>query len=575
MKRSHKIMSIVTMVALASVGGFAKVVDYRFEECSSTPETIKNYAADARHGILTEEAKLSKNKSTLALSGKGAMRVAHDSKLDIVGDLTVSLWVNPSVQARQALVTRGGTGEGDKQASNGEYFLTLWEDGTLKYKHNGTADTYSSAKLPLNAWTHVVIRRKPKNQEIRIYLNGQLDATNSYTTTPSSSGTKDLLIGDCEGCSSTMQAMQGELDEIKLYNIVLTDQEIKALYDAEKDGIHALSDCYVSPAPTVVNDTLEVFEEGSVTVNVLENDVDTNTTDTCTIEAASLQFGTMSGATLSQEGQRLTVPAQGVWSVLNGTVLFTPEEGFVMSPSGVRYQVSDSCGTTSDMATVTLTRTLITQDDLSTPEEEDDETTIGIPALVHGDSLYTVGDRVWFDTNANGIQDTDEEGVENVVVALYNSEGSVVQRTNTNASGEYRFDTVSEGTYSLGFSRLPAGYLFTLQYQGSESSSDSDVNSVGRTEQFDLEANRLDLDAGIVPHANQNDENNSMGTSVDTNNSDQNSTTVPHTHGDEECECETYTDSIPSMGQIGVVVMLWLTTLMGLSLIRKEEKSRL
>ncbi len=38
----------------------------------------------------------------------------------------------------------------------------------------------------------------------------------------------------------------------------------------------------------------------------------------------------------------------------------------------------------------------------------------------------SVGDRVWLDTNGDGIQDAGEPGVSNVLVTLYNSSGVAV-----------------------------------------------------------------------------------------------------------------------------------------------------
>ena len=563
MKQSSRLIGIVTMVVLSTACSFGKVVDYRFEECSAKPESIVNHAQDALHGTILGDANITKLESSLTLSGNGSVEVEHDKKLDIVSDLTVSLWVNPSVKARQTLIARGKDGNGDKSGSNGEYFIILWEDGTIKYKHNQTADTYSNTKIPLNKWTHIVIRRKAKDKEIRIYINGQLDKINSYTIAPSSSGSKKLLIGRCETCSTTMRSLQGKLDQIKLYNIVLTDQEIKSLYESEKDGKHAENTCYVSPKPTVVNDTLEVYAEGSVTVDVLANDEDSNSSDTCIIDVSTLQLQPLNGGELSQDAQTLTVLNQGIWSIVNSHVVFSPEDGFLGSPTPITYRVSDSCGTQSDVATISITRRVVTDDDVG----DDSDST---PPLVHGDSTYSVGDRVWLDSNMNGLQDADEEGVEDVVVVLYDNGGNVVERVNTNASGMYQFDNITEGEYSLGFSGLPDSCLFTSQHAGGDGAIDSDVNGMGRSDQFSLESNRLDLDAGITCSTSGADSNGSIGAGADTNSSDKNTTIPPSDHKD-DCECETYADSIPSMGQIGVAVMLWLTTLLGLFLIREEK----
>ncbi|MFD8396329.1 SdrD B-like domain-containing protein [Streptomyces sp. NPDC059680] len=56
-----------------------------------------------------------------------------------------------------------------------------------------------------------------------------------------------------------------------------------------------------------------------------------------------------------------------------------------------------------------------------------------------------IGNRVWQDTNENGIQDADEPGLAGVTVNLYDASGNKIGTTVTNARGEYYFDsTVSK-----------------------------------------------------------------------------------------------------------------------------------
>lgn len=64
-----------------------------------------------------------------------------------------------------------------------------------------------------------------------------------------------------------------------------------------------------------------------------------------------------------------------------------------------------------------------------------------------------IGDLVWLDENANGLQDTDEPGVPNVPVQLLrvyqDSSEELVAETMTDANGRYRFNAVRPGTYRI------------------------------------------------------------------------------------------------------------------------------
>lgn len=112
-----------------------------------------------------------------------------------------------------------------------------------------------------------------------------------------------------------------------------------------------------------------------------------------------------------------------------------------------------------------------------------------------------IGNRLWIDTNANGIQDPGETtGLDGVTVTLYNSVGTAIATTTTTGGGFYSFTGLAPGTYSVGFTR-PFGYGFSPQdVAGSTEANDSDVNILtGRTANVTLVAGQTnnDLDAGV------------------------------------------------------------------------------
>jgi SdrD B-like domain len=63
--------------------------------------------------------------------------------------------------------------------------------------------------------------------------------------------------------------------------------------------------------------------------------------------------------------------------------------------------------------------------------------------------IYAIGNRIWFDTNNNGVKDAGEAATPGVLVELVNSANAVVATTATNAAGEYIFDNLPAGTYTV------------------------------------------------------------------------------------------------------------------------------
>ena len=56
---------------------------------------------------------------------------------------------------------------------------------------------------------------------------------------------------------------------------------------------------------------------------------------------------------------------------------------------------------------------------------------------------------VYHDRNDNGIQDPGEEGIEGVVIQLFDVDGNVIAETTTDANGDYCFDGLAPGEYKI------------------------------------------------------------------------------------------------------------------------------
>ncbi|MEZ4906440.1 MAG: SdrD B-like domain-containing protein [Saprospiraceae bacterium] len=70
----------------------------------------------------------------------------------------------------------------------------------------------------------------------------------------------------------------------------------------------------------------------------------------------------------------------------------------------------------------------------------------------------SIGDFVWHDINADGIQDAGEEGVEGVLVTLHDGNGDVVGTTYTDENGYYEFTGLLPDDYYLCFDITGSGY---------------------------------------------------------------------------------------------------------------------
>jgi len=116
-------------------------------------------------------------------------------------------------------------------------------------------------------------------------------------------------------------------------------------------------------------------------------------------------------------------------------------------------------------------------------------------------SLSSIGDRAWIDTNGNGLQNGGEPGFANLPVVLYDGSLNLLEIGGADSVGTYHFSDLCPGDYIVEFF-LPVGYSFSPPDQGPDDGGDSDVDPVtGRTGVIALADNTTlpGIDAGLVP----------------------------------------------------------------------------
>lgn len=121
-----------------------------------------------------------------------------------------------------------------------------------------------------------------------------------------------------------------------------------------------------------------------------------------------------------------------------------------------------------------------------------------VDAPLNPPALGQIGDRVWNDSDRDGVQDAGESGLSNVLTRLLTEDGAQVAISITNFQGGYGYFNVPPGNYRVSVD--PGLKGFTPQAAGS-SADDSDVDPLtGATPDFGLAAgvSDLDRDAGLA-----------------------------------------------------------------------------
>ena len=198
------------------------VAAYGFEEADD--DVVMDASGNVNDGIIEGAKRTNQGRfgRALAFDGKNdRVIIPDDDSLDLTTGMTLEAWVYPTQKKwwRNVLI---------KEYSNEPVyylFANTYYDATVTAINTGSgADTYllGRSKLPVNAWTHLATTYDGSMQ--RLYVNGVEVA--SRARTGSIVPSDDVLsIG---GDSISGKSFKGYLDEIRIYNRALTDNEIQA-----------------------------------------------------------------------------------------------------------------------------------------------------------------------------------------------------------------------------------------------------------------------------------------------------------------------------------------------------------
>ncbi|NPA90776.1 MAG: hypothetical protein GXO55_04925, partial [Chloroflexi bacterium] len=266
-----------------SPSGSGLVAEYRFETCGSNhyPYT-GDHTETLPHGLL-------KGDTSITADGDGKIYRAYHSDgtdgshfwvidddngtpddetddrltnpvLDILGDLTLSLWVYPEDSMGGVLIGR---------SHDGEFWVALNWDMKLEYAHSGAGSVTSSASVAPNEWHHVAIVRtgSPGNYTVKFYVDGTLvDSLPYYEDNEATD--KPLEIGACQYVCGGYN-FHGRIDEVKIFNTALDDAEISQIYTNENNGLNYDGSercsgwCEPGALSTLVNGSFEDTPAGS------------------------------------------------------------------------------------------------------------------------------------------------------------------------------------------------------------------------------------------------------------------------------------------------------------------------
>ncbi len=154
---------------------------------------------------------------------------ANNSIIDspqLNNEITIMAWVNPTDFGDDGnIITR----------VNGYYFRVDTDQHIKVYLTGTSSPGYheSLGSITSGVWSHIAFTWNNVSQTIRFYINGEQDSTATTVSGNLSFGAGDLTIG---AETSVSRRFYGRIDEIRVLNDTLSDEEIFAVYNNTVGG---------------------------------------------------------------------------------------------------------------------------------------------------------------------------------------------------------------------------------------------------------------------------------------------------------------------------------------------------
>ena len=218
-----KSASIAVTVEPVVIDESKLVAYYSFD---NSDDALVNEWADDRNGTIAESATLVDGKQGKALSvnvaGEGAVVTEDSSDLDN-GDWTVGYWVKTTADFTSEISpledsTRSYSLSMKMAAAGVDGYTTDRTAGFRVGNGNGDVLTYKNADFAKDVWYHITWVQD-KDSNLALYINGVKADSNTWPATHNIKAPLEVIGGT---------GFTGLIDEVKIYNAVLTESEIAA-----------------------------------------------------------------------------------------------------------------------------------------------------------------------------------------------------------------------------------------------------------------------------------------------------------------------------------------------------------
>jgi gliding motility-associated-like protein len=233
------------LIMLCHLSGFAQMPTNGLVGCYPFSGTANDYSGHGNNGTVYNASltidRFNRNNNAYSFNGSGSYISLSPVNSFLLGNFTYSVWVKvssyPSSNSSSCIISIG--------SNSGEQTLSLYNNygnnkgfGFSSSSGFGPPATWHYGSLPsLNTWYHIAVTRS--NTEIRFYINGIFAGNTNFNNSQASYGSigqKRAIIG-ARYDHNFNYYFEGVVDDIHIYNRVLSASEISLLYNGGSNAV--------------------------------------------------------------------------------------------------------------------------------------------------------------------------------------------------------------------------------------------------------------------------------------------------------------------------------------------------
>ncbi|MDD4062228.1 MAG: LamG domain-containing protein [Candidatus Pacebacteria bacterium] len=197
-----------------------------------------DYSGNGNHGTLVggvtwAEDRMGQARGSAEFDGVDGYVAVDDQILLTSSYVTVSAWIKTlgKLDSSQIIIAKRTSLDNDQFEFRINPSYNLNFDRYLP--NSGSVSSINT--VPLNEWVFVSMTFDDVENEVEFYINGVLDSVNFYTEAYEGDSSSIITIGRSgvssqDGTSDPWRSFNGQIDDVRIYNRALSEDEIKALY---------------------------------------------------------------------------------------------------------------------------------------------------------------------------------------------------------------------------------------------------------------------------------------------------------------------------------------------------------